>query len=140
MKTLPEAIHKRLADEFRFAADRMAESPDPRSKLYFFSAFFGELNRAFNQFWDPDLALLHLVVQKTHEQINGRINTPLTGAGIPPELPHALDRLGDQLAMLFSEKTVTDRALKRVLTMASTLGYAVTGNGYYLYLKGQLKI
>src|SRR3990172_5931230 len=101
---LPDDIHRRLADEIRFAADNMAQSPDFGTKIYFFSAFFGELNRAFNQFWDPDLVLLHLVVQKTHEQINGRISVPMVGTGIPAELPHALDRLGNELALLFGGK------------------------------------
>jgi len=130
----------RLANEFRFAADKMAESPDLVTKLYFFSAFFGELNRAFNQLWGPELGLTHLVLQDVHEKINRRVNVPAVGTKIPNELPGALDQLANDLAALFESKQIDDARLHQVLARAAELSYVVTGNGYYLYLKGQIKI
>lgn len=140
MLKLPEALATRLAKEFRFAATKMADAPDLATKLYFFSAFFGELNRAFNQLWSPELGLAHLVLQNVHEKINGRINVPAAGTRIPSELPGALDHLANDLAELFESKQIDDARLHQILARAAELGYAATGNGYYLYLKGQIKI
>ena len=137
---LPEPLRKRLANEFRFAAKSMAESPDLVAKLYFFSAFFGETNRALNQSWSPELALMHLVLQKVHGQLNERINIPIVGPEIPSELPGALDKLASELAELFRGKQVDEGALTHILAKAAELGYVVSGNGYYLYLKGDIKI
>lgn len=140
MIELPKALRERLANEFRFAADRMADTPDLATKLYFFSAFFGELNRAFNQLWSPELGLAHLVLRDVHEKINGRINVPGVGTKIPDGLPGALDHVANDLAVLFEGEQIDDARLHEVLARAAELGYAVTGNGYYLYLKGQIKI
>ena len=140
MQSLPKPLQKRLADEFRFAADNMAATPDLATKLYFFSAFYGELNRALNQSWAPELALSHLVLKEVHQQVNGRISVPAAGTGIPKGFPEALDQVASLLADLFGTKQIDDAQLQQVLARAAELGYAVTGNGYYLYLKGQIKI
>jgi len=137
---LPEPLRTRIANEFRFAADKMADAPDLATKLYFFSAFFGELSRAFNQSWSPELGLAHLVLQNVHEKINGRITIPTIGTKIPDELPGALDQLANDLAALFESKELDDARLNQVLAKAAELGYVVTGNGYYLYLKGEIRI
>jgi hypothetical protein len=137
---LPEPLRKRLASEFRFAADGMAANPDLVSKLYFFSVFFGETNRALNQSWSPELALMHLVLQKVHGQLNERANIPITVPEIPSELPGALDKLANELAELFGRKQVDEGALTHILAKAAELGYVVSGNGFYLYIKGDIKI
>jgi hypothetical protein len=140
MIKLPKALQERLANEFRFAANKMLESPDLVTKLYFFSVFFGELNRAFNQLWDSDLGLTHLVLRDVHERINGRVNVPAVGTRIPDELPGALDQLANDLAALFETKQIDDAQLHQLLARAAELGYVVTGNGYYLYLKGEIRL
>lgn len=137
---LPESLRKRLAKEFRFAANQMAGSPDLATSLYFFSVFFGELQRLLNLSWNPELALTHLVLKEVHQQINGRLNIPTAGADIPGELPDALDQLANELAELFNSKRIDEDVLMNLLARAAELGYSVTGNGYYLYLKGQIKI
>lgn len=137
---LPEPLRKRLASEFRIAASGMAQSPDLPSKLYFFSVFFGETNRVLNQSWSPELALMHLVLQKVHGQLNERANIPIVGPQIPSELPGALDKLANELAELFRGKQIDEGALTHILAKAAELGYVVSGNGYYLYLKGDIKI
>jgi hypothetical protein len=140
MQRLPEALRARLAKEFRFAATKMVDAPDLAAKLYFFSAFFGELNRAFNQLWSPELGLAHSVLKDMHQQITGRLSMLIPGTGIPPELPGALDRIADELATLFGSKQIDDAQLCQILARAAELGYVATGNGYYLYLKGQIKL
>ena len=137
---LPEALRARIAAEFRFAASKMAETPDLGAKLYLFSALFGELNRAFNQSWSPELGLANLVLKDVHQQISGRLSMPTLGTAIPPELPGALDDVAAELATLFENKQIDDGRLFQILAKAATVGYAATGNGYYLYLKGQIRL
>jgi len=140
MLSLSKPIHKRLAEEFRFAADNMANNPDLGTKLYFFSAFFGELNRVLNQSWSPELALVHLVIQSVHQQISGRANMPTAGVIIPPEYPDALDKVADALARLFEDERIDEARLKQLLERAAELGYMMTGNGYYLYRRGEISL
>jgi hypothetical protein len=140
MQKLPEALRTRIANEFRFAANRMADTPDLAAKLYFFSAFFGELNRAFNQSWSPELGVAYSVLKDVHQQISGRVGMPTPGTGIPAGLPGALDWVANELAGLFESEQVDDAQLYQALARAAELGYVATGNGYYLYLKGQITI
>ena len=137
---LPKALQERLANAFRFAADKMADVPDLGMKLYFFSVFFGELNRAFNQSWSRELGLAHLVLRDVHEKINARAHVPTPGTGIPPGFPGALDSVANELAELFEAKRIDDAQLYQILARAAELGYVATGNGYYLYLKGAIKL
>ena len=137
---LPETLRGRIASEFRFAADTMAATSDLGEKLYIFSAFFGELNRALNQFWTPELGLAHLVLREVHQLINGRLSMPTPGTRIPPELPEALDRLAAGLATLFESERFDEVKLYQALARAAELGYVATGNGYYLYLKRQIRL
>lgn len=89
------------------------------------------------------MALAHLVLKESREQISGRLNTPaqgIPGAGIPTGFSDALDRLAANIAELFAAKEIDGSQLMIELARAAELGYAVTGNGYYLYLKGKIKI
>jgi len=141
MLKLPEPIGKRLASEFRFAADMMARSPDLPSKLYFFSAFYGELNRMLNQAWSRELSLAHAVLKLAYDVINGRMAAPTPeGVRIPPELPAALDRVANDMAELCAREEIDGVQLSEILARAAELTYVVTGNGFYLYLKGEIKI
>jgi len=143
MEKLPDTLRERLDKEFHFAAAGMSGAPDMQQKLYFFSVFYGEINRVLNQWWSPELALAHSVLKDTTEQISGRINSPMVGTpngGIPQGFSEALDQLASDLAELFAVPKVEGARLYLALARAAELGYAVTGNGYYLYLKGAIKV
>jgi hypothetical protein len=143
MQKLPDALRERLDKEFHFAAAGMASAPDIQQRIYFFSVFYGEINRVLNQWWSPELALAHSVLKDTTEQISGRVNAPIVGtpnAGIPQEFSAALDQLANDLAELFAAPEVEEAKLYLALARAAELGYVVTGNGYYLYLKGAIKV
>ncbi len=83
---------------------------------------------------------MHLVLQKVHGQLNERINIPTVGPEVPSELPGALDKLASELAELFRGKQIDEGALTHILAKAAELGYVVSGNGFYLYMKGDIKI
>lgn len=141
---MPETLRSRLANEFRFAAIKMTESPDLLSKLFFFSAFYGEVARVFNQAWSSELALVHLVLQTVHQQASARVGALASGVepaiGLAKGFPEALDRVANELAELFESKQIDDARLYQILARTAELTYATTGNGYYLCLKGKIKI
>jgi hypothetical protein len=119
----------------------MAGTPDLVRKLYFFSALFGEVNRSMNQHWDVELALTHLVLIGAHRDILGRISQPVPlSEDLPQELPEALTKVVADLAELFESPEQDTAKLHEVLARIAEIGYTATGNGYYLYLKGAIKI
>ena len=141
---LPEELRQRLSGEFHYAARRMEAAPGLPSKLYFFSVFFAEAGRILNLAWDDDVALVHMVCQATHGQINARLQLATSGAdtvvGIPKDLPVALGQIASDLADLFDTPTLDKAVLEEVLARLSAIAFATTGNGGYLFMKGDLKI
>lgn len=142
---LPSPIHKRLAEEFRFAADRMKTASDVQSKMWFFSAFYGETTRILNVWWNPELALLHMVLQEAFRIINiNAIEYAASGGraiGFPAkELPEVLTAITFDLAELFQQKKVDETKLYNILTRLAELTYATTGNGRYLLTKGSINL
>ncbi len=144
MLTLPKEVHQRIASEFRFAASKMAEAPDLSTKTYYFSAFYGELQRALNYDWSDELSLVHMILQTSHQTIKGRIDLAIAGVepglGLPSEFAQAYTRFASDMASLFERPEIDEAALYRLLARAAALNYSVTGNGYYLYLKGVLSL
>jgi len=119
----------------------MAATPVLAKKLFLFSAFFGEVNRAMNQHWDAELALAHLVLVSAHRDMLGRIGQPPPlSEDVPQELPEALTEVAADLADLFEKPEQDTVKLHEVLARVAEVAYTATGNGYYLYLKGAVKL
>jgi hypothetical protein len=119
----------------------MAATPILAKKLYLFSAFFAEVNRAMNQHWDAELALIHLVLVSAHRDMFGRISQPPPlSEDMPQELPEALTKVAADLAELFERPEQDTVKLHEVLARIAQIAYTATGNGYYLYLKGAVKL
>jgi len=140
---MPDDVRNNLSGEFSFAAKQMADSKDLQTTLYFFSAFFGAVQRVLNLAWSDELVLMHSVLQSTHQQINGLIMAAASGQnpiGLAKELPEALNQACSDLASLLDNKEIEIAALHALLTRFAVLGYASTGNGRYLYLRGQIKL
>lgn len=141
---LPKGLKDRLAEEFRFAATKMAETPDVQRKLYYYSAFYGEVSRILNQSWDSELSLLHLVIQSSHNLINSRVSAFASGADriidLPENLPAILDEIAGSLADALAGPQVHSEEIYKIMQRISDLSYVTTGNGYYLYKRGTLKI
>jgi len=144
MPALPKQIRRRLAEEFRLAASKVAEAQDIDGKLYYFSVFFGETSRQLNVHWDPDLALLHLVAQAAGQQIRGRMPLPISAGfspnGLPDEFLGAIDQVSDELAVAFEGSEIDMARFYAALARIGELVYVTTGNGAYLYKKGLLRL
>ena len=120
----------------------MATAKTPGDRLYYFSAAFGQINRVMNFHCDPALVFAHQVIQQLHQSLFGRLTNALQSgdetAGMPEEMFLKLDSIAADLHSAIAKQSNED--LWKVLQSASNLGYATTGNGYYLYLQGKLKL
>ncbi len=140
---LPDDVRQSLASEFRFAAQHIADADALAAQLFFFSVFFSATNRAFNQTWSDELALLHLVPQSVHRELNGIIATAVSGQtlqGVPNELSEELAKVSDELAQVFESDQIDAGTLYPVLARLAEIGYVSTGNGRYLHLRGRIKL
>ena len=144
MPVLPKQIHKRLAVEFRLAAQNVASANDIDGKVYHFSVFYGETGRLLNMHWDADLALLFEVVQTACQQIAGRPKLPpsagFTLDGVPDGYLQAMDEVSNELAAAFEGNEIDTPRFYAALARIAELTYFTTGNGAYLLQKGMVKL
>jgi uncharacterized protein YacL (UPF0231 family) len=129
-----------IVDEIKFVVTKIEESTDIAQSLYYFSGVHSAVNRIYNQDFNEDLVLLHLVLQSTHTAFINRLN--------------AIKKGGDNTVLLFDNqiKALSDylkelaiaienkKDLNKILKKFTLLFYSTTGNGYYLLQKGLLKI
>jgi hypothetical protein len=139
-----EEYRQRLAKEYRYAATKMQEVSEPARKLFYFSVLFGEAQRVFNWEWSTDLALIHLITQHVHTQINVPMQTPGLLQALPIDWSAILDKLtqaASDLATYFekAENEDSKEELYRILGYLTEVAYSLTGNGSYLYEKGAFK-
>ena len=141
---LPKRLRDRLAQEYEFAAKNMRQVVDPRQKLFFFSVTYGEATRVMNMHWDAQLALVYGVTQHTNQVIATRVTAIQAQAEVNVELGaeywDALADAMDELSAFVRNKEGSDGELLGILTRFYELAYVSTGNGYYLHLKGAIKI
>jgi len=89
------------------------------------------------------LIFMHQILQGAHLSFTNRMNNPRSVntesfMGTPPEMfGKLIDYFSDMLASL--EKG-NDAGIYSALEKISIITYATTGNGFYLYLTGKLKL
>jgi hypothetical protein len=136
---ISEESRKALVKEIRFACNKMKSSENPLDKVFFFSAIFGIIHRLFNSESDPELIFVHQVVHQAFDGINAKLNIPAppsVATSYPTEFFPKLQGYLEELAEIIEiNKPVYD-----VLQKIAVLGYTMTGNGLYLYMKGDIKI
>jgi len=137
-------LRQRLAKEYQYAAAKVAEAQNLPKKLFYFSVLFGEAQRALNFEWDRELALIHTVTHRAHEQMNGAMQNP-GAAGLPIDWSTIQEQIpvvtADMAAYFTKPEGDTDyEELCQILGRIAELTYMVSGNGSYLYEKGHIKI
>ena len=128
-----------LANEIRTAVDYMSKTNVAQEKMYFFSAVFGIANRIMNLEFDPELGFVHHVTNAAYATINANLMSMAQGQSVrtfPPQLFEKLQEALGDLATNIEGGEPTYPVLERI----SNLAYCTSGNGYYLFLKGALKI
>ncbi len=129
-----------IVDEFRSVGKRMSDESDSARKMYFFSAASGVVNRAFNSHYNEELVLLHLVLSAAYGSINTRINIRAQGIDKAIQIPdNVFTKLQKNLEDL-ADAIEQEKDISKLIITMSNLAYVGTGNGYYLWEKGSLKI
>lgn len=137
---IPKNFREELVKEINFVAERMRKEPDPRKKLYYYSGVYGLVNRTFNINFDPELLFMHLILNSTYGIMKSRVDAIILGRDTLIEVPDNLfDRLSDALEEL-AENVEKNEETYLTLQKIANLAYVTTGNGFYLYQKGILKI
>lgn len=137
---LNDSIRDSILEDLDFALSKMEATKDKHELLYFFSAFFGAVHRSFNFEFNEDLVIAHLVLRTTHEALNNRLKALASGneKNVPLFEEHFSAVI--KLSKEFREKIASNKNADNVLKKMAVLGYSATGNGYYLFSKGWLKI
>ena len=137
---ISENLRKMIADEFEYVVGKMHASKEPSQKLYFFSAIYGVISRVLNIEYDSTLALIHLVVVTAHSTIDNRYRALGRGEEVGIGMAAGLfDKLTDATKMLGNAIEKNSHPLE-ALEIIAVIVHSTTGNGYYLYQKGMLKI
>lgn len=139
---LHEELQRRLTEEYRYAVTKMQQEVQPARKLFYFSVFHGEAQRVLNFEWNRDLALIYMVTQHAHTQINAAMQTSAL-MQLPIDWTAVYDKLtlvaSDLAAYLEKAKNDGSEELCQILGRFAEISYVVSGNGIYLYEKGSFK-
>lgn len=137
---LLEANKKIIAEEFTAIARLINEEEDALRKAYYFSGAYAVVQRILNIEFHNELILMHSILNGAHGALDSRLKSIISGSERVINLPSnifellssALNELGDAISK--------DQDIYKPLVQISTISYVTTGNGYYLYCKGILKL
>jgi hypothetical protein len=128
-----------LVEEINQAAELMSQTNNIQEKIYYFSAVFGIAHRIMNIEFDPELGFIHHVTNNAYNIINSTLALMSQGHSLPTFPPEFFDKIQSLLTDLASY--INDgKHTYPILENISNLAYSATGNGYYLYKKGSLKL
>lgn len=137
---LSDNLRRIIAEEFSFISKKIQEETDLSQKIYFFSGSFGMIQRIFNLEYDPELILIHSILRNAHAEINTRVVGIISGQEKVIKLPERLfSSLADAIKEL-GEAILNKKDCSEYLQKLAVMSYIASGNGYYLFEKGVLKI
>lgn len=138
-----EEFRQRLAKQYRYSVTKMQEEKQVAKQLFYFSMFFGEAQRILNWEWTTNVSLIHMVTKHIHTQM-----LTATQAGLE-QLPSIdwttvienwVKATLDLTA--YCEKTEnfdSSEELCQILGRLAVISYIFSGNGSFLYEKGDIK-
>lgn len=138
---LNEELCQRIAKEYRYASTRMGDSVELHRKLYYFSAFYGEAQRILNFQWDTDLAQVYMATFYTYNNIRSRMQNPASAIPFDAEIIFtALTETASGIANFYENSCKDSTKLYELIGILATIGYITTGNGGYLYERGEITL
>jgi hypothetical protein len=137
---LTKTMTTRFIDELKYVSGQMQKTENPEEKLYYFSAVHGMAQRILNFEFDPELTFIHQVTQTAYTQIQQRIGLAKSGQDTAIRMPDQLFTILTELVREMASRIEQGEPTYPVLEKMTVLTYATTGNGYYLFQKGQLKL
>ncbi len=131
-----------IVKEIDFVLQKMSEAATTEEKLYYFSAAHGVINRVMNFDCNPVLVFAHQVLSAVHGTFMSRLAAAKSGGekhlAITPEMVKKLQETLGKFRTALEQK---DQAkIYNAMQQFANIGYTATGNGFYLYQKGLLKI
>lgn len=133
-------LRKELINEIRFCANKIAEEADLQRKSYFYSHVYGAVGRVLDFSFDRHLILIDFVLEVSHSTISKRINEIVTEEDKTiPMIKGFFEGLVENLNEL-ATKIEKDEDTYKTLEKIVELTYVTTGDGYYQYTKGQIKL
>lgn len=139
MLNISETYKTILADELALVREKMNDEPDPRKKIYYFSAAYAMVQRIFNMDSEVDqqLVFIHTVLASSYITIKDRVNLIVAGDRLITLPEDFFDKISIYLQQL-EEKIRTNEDTYTVLEKIAVLSYIAEGNGHYLVQKGRL--
>jgi hypothetical protein len=130
---------KSLIEEFEYSIKMMRATDSPEKKLFYFSGLYGALSRIFNLAYDPQLVFLHHMLNAAHGNINARWAAMKAGDTVIQFPEGYFDKLAS-ISEELKEKIKEDKDTYSTMEKIALMIFVTTGNGYYLYEKGIIKI
>jgi hypothetical protein len=135
----PES-RKEFVNELRHVSQKILEEEDVRKKIFYYSAAYGIARRLINSQYDPQINFLELILEVSYNTIRARIETILQQQDLTvPIIEGFFDKLAENVNEL-ALKIEKDEDTYKTLEKIAVLTHITTGNGYYLYTKGLIKI
>jgi len=129
-----------IVNEINFVINKMNECKTAEDKIYYFSAIYAMLQRIFNIEYDSDLLFAFIILRDTYNNFLQRMHSiQKQGDTAIPLTEEYFIRLLDITRELLT-KIERNENIDDILKKYVILSYATTGNGYYLFQKGLLKI
>jgi hypothetical protein len=137
---IPTNLREKLVREIRFVVDKIRAERELRTKVYYYSGVYGEMSRILNISFDPQLLFAHNTINTSYEMMRARSDTIVLGRDVTIDFPDGFfDRVCSLLEELASN-IENNQNLYQTLQNISCLSYIITGNGYYLFQKGILRV
>lgn len=133
-------LQKKMVEEMRYALKKMREEKDERKKLYYFSGIYAVIQRVYNFEYDPQLVFIHHVLEDTYRVISNRLMMIAQGDTTAMLADGVIDKLHTYTSQIVDKIERDEDGICDLLQKIIILGYTTSGNGYYLYEKGIIKM
>lgn len=128
-----------IVNEFLLTVKFMRGCESAEEKMFYFSSIYGVISRIFNLEYDPQLIFAHFVLNNAYGNIKSRIDAIKRGDQLVMFPGEYFDKLTGYVERLASQ-IEKDEDISSTLSKITVLTFLTTGNGYYLFKKGMLKI
>ena len=137
---IPSQFRNLIVNEFKYVAQKMREVDHPSQKLYYYSAAYGVILRVLNIEFDPTLVHIFYILETSYNGINLMIQRIIRGEEQSIKVQDEIFESLAQALETLSNKIAKNEDVNPTLQKITNIAYATTGNGYYLYEKGKLKL
>ena len=137
---LSDSSKKILIDELGYVSHRLKKESGIPKLLFVYSAAYGVAFRMLNIEFDPELVLIHNVLLHSYTEINSRFGAMASGAEKVITIPESLFSFIGQSLQDLADMISKGGDIIVPLGKIAIAAYATTGNGYYLYEKGVLRL